>query len=92
MDELETLVAHHGDLSAQLAASIRDGGMTREAIATTKREAWMSSAGVAVTERKEYMNQSVAHLVAELANTDAESEALRVELNHVELQIRVLGV
>jgi hypothetical protein len=83
----DPLVIQHTNLSAQLAETIRELGMVRSAIHTSKAEAWAQSAHLAVTERREYMNQCVASLNAEAANLDAEVEALRVELNHVAMLI-----
>lgn len=86
------LLQEHEHLSALLAAAIREAGMTRAAIATTKRDAWCGTTHLNVTERREEVSASVADLVAELANCDAEVDALRVEVEAVAVKLRSWGV
>lgn len=77
----------HGELTDQLADTIRELGMVRATITTTRADAWNAHAYLPVTERKETTSASIAQLVAEAANLEADVDALRVELAHVTLTI-----
>ena len=82
------MLSKHEALSRELAASLRSLGDIRAFIITTFSQAWRENSGVGVTERRETCKEATSHWAAEEAKLLGEIEALRVELNHVELQLR----
>lgn len=81
-------LARHGDLTTQLADTIRELGGVRALHITQQSEAWGQSQNLNVTERREYTRHVTAGFAKDIATLEAEVDALRVELAHVAL---VLG-
>lgn len=76
----------HSLLTDELAAALRVLGDTRRAAITRRAEVWAQTAHLGITERREEVRYAVADLDALIADHEAEVDALRVELHHIEWQ------
>ena len=85
---MSDLSTQHAALSADLAAALRELGSQRAGVLKAAADLWQQTYGTAVTERKEVIRHQLAHLHGEVATLEADVEALRVELNHVEVVLR----
>lgn len=79
------MLSRHAELSRELAASLRQLGEIRAHVIKIHAEAWTSHGGLNVTERREVVKVATSHWAGEEARLVGEVEALRVELNHVEV-------
>lgn len=75
------------ELSADLAAEIRDHGTMRSTITSQSASLWHACAHLPVTERKETIKADLAPLESEAARQRAEIEALTVELDALKFLI-----
>lgn len=86
---LDDLLATHGQLTADLAAAIRDLGETQRAITQRRAALWYETAGRGISERREEIATGCADLQQEADRDRAEVEALRVEVAHAGLAVQV---
>lgn len=84
------LLRRHTDLSGQLADKLRELGDARQAHIIATASAWNSAMAttMGVTERREAVRHSVANFAAPIERDLGEIEAMRVELNALEWQLR----
>lgn len=82
-----TLGAHRG-LTNELAASLRGLGDVRAAVVRVHAETWRNTGHLAVTERRETCRVAVADLQVEEAKLQGEVDALRAEINNIEIMLR----
>lgn len=86
---MSDLSTRHATISADLAGALRELGTLRAGVLTAGADLWRQTNGYAVTERKEIIRHQLADLHGEVATLETDVEALRVELNHVELMWRL---
>lgn len=85
---LTQLLVQAGTLSSDLASALRGLGHLRAARIDGYAESYRASEGLGVTERRERAVVACAQWDVEIARTQGEVDALRVELAYVELQLR----
>lgn len=82
------LLRPHKAATADLASSLRGLGDVRAAVIRVHAETWRNTDHLAVTERRETCREAVADLQVEEAKLVGEVDALRAELNHIEITLR----
>lgn len=85
---MSDVLSRHGSLTNELAASLRELALVRAAVIRVHAETWRNTGHLAVTERRESCREAVADLEVEAAGLVGEVEALRAEINHVEMMVR----
>lgn len=84
MTDSVPLLAQRATISRDLASSLRELGSMRAAITRGYGDAWQQSSHLAVTERTKTAQQHTASFTAEAQELEAECDALRVELAHID--------
>lgn len=62
-------------------------GDTRKALLVKQAQVWESTAHLNVTERREECRYAVVDYAGMVVEQEAEIDALKVELNHIELEM-----
>lgn len=88
--EHTALLGDHERVSRQLVDAIREAGDMRRDLIQARGNLWRQTAGMSITERRETVTAQSDALAGEVERADADVQALRVELNIIETQLRHL--
>lgn len=72
-----------GEISKELASTLRELGEARSGAIMSRADAWRNTAYLPVTERREETRAQTAQLDAEVVKLETEVEALKVELTQM---------
>lgn len=84
---LQDILAEHRTCTDELASFLRERGDMLAEQQRNHSEAWMQNSQLGVTERREEARMAGNSYSMEIAKIDGEIEALRFELNHLEILI-----